>query len=65
MRGAVLHAPSEVRCEQRPDAIVRTMATCVCGSDLWPYRGIDQVTRARAIVTNSAGPWSRSGMTSP
>jgi threonine dehydrogenase-like Zn-dependent dehydrogenase len=57
MRGAVLHAPSEVRCEQRPDpviieptdAIVRTVATCVCGSDLWPYRGIDQVTRARAI----------------
>jgi threonine dehydrogenase-like Zn-dependent dehydrogenase len=57
MRGAVLHAPNDVRCEQRPDpviieptdAIVRTVATCVCGSDLWPYRGIDQVTRARPI----------------
>ena len=57
MRGAVLHAAGDVRCEQRPDpviieptdAIVRAAATCVCGSDLWPYRGIDQVPRARAI----------------
>ena len=57
MRGAILHGPGDVRCEERPDpvimeptdAIVRTVATCVCGSDLWRYRGIDQVTRARAI----------------
>jgi threonine dehydrogenase-like Zn-dependent dehydrogenase len=49
MRGAVLHAPGDVRVEQRPDptivqptdAIIRLSATCVCGSDLWPYRGID------------------------
>jgi threonine dehydrogenase-like Zn-dependent dehydrogenase len=61
--GAVLHPPRDVRCEQRldpviiepTDAIVRAAATCVCGSDLWPYRGIDQITRARAIVMNSAG----------
>src|SRR5438034_7723187 len=26
------------------DAIIRISATCVCGSDLWPYRGADQVT---------------------
>ena len=51
MRGAVIHAPGDVRCEVRPDpkileptdAIVRTVATCVCGSDLWRYRGIDPV----------------------
>jgi threonine dehydrogenase-like Zn-dependent dehydrogenase len=57
MRGAVLHAPGDVRCEHRADpviieptdAIVRTVATCVCGSDLWPCRGIDQVTLASAI----------------
>ena len=57
MRGAILHAPGDVRCEDRPDpviaeptdAIVRTVATCICGSDLWPYRGADQVTRPRAI----------------
>jgi threonine dehydrogenase-like Zn-dependent dehydrogenase len=51
MRGAVLHAPRDIRVENRPDptiveptdAIVRLSATCVCGSDLWPYRGIETV----------------------
>jgi threonine dehydrogenase-like Zn-dependent dehydrogenase len=51
MRGAVLHAPGDVRVEDRPDptiveptdAIIRLSATCVCGSDLWPYRGIEKV----------------------
>src|SRR5437868_2587670 len=49
MRGAVLHAPRDIRVENRPDptiiettdAIIRLSATCICGSDLWPYRGID------------------------
>jgi threonine dehydrogenase-like Zn-dependent dehydrogenase len=51
MRGAVLHAPGDVRVEERndpkitqpTDAVIRLAATCVCGSDLWPYRGIEQV----------------------
>ncbi|GAB3318955.1 zinc-dependent alcohol dehydrogenase family protein [Geodermatophilus aquaeductus] len=51
MRAAVLHAPGDVRVEQRPDptieqptdAVIRLAATCVCGSDLWPYRGIEAV----------------------
>ncbi len=51
MRGAVLHAPGDVRLEQRDDptimqptdAIIRLSATCICGSDLWPYRGIEAV----------------------
>jgi threonine dehydrogenase-like Zn-dependent dehydrogenase len=51
MRGAVLHAPGDVRVEDRPDpkieqptdAVIRLAATCVCGSDLWPYRGIETV----------------------
>jgi threonine dehydrogenase-like Zn-dependent dehydrogenase len=51
MRGAVIHAPGDVRIEDRPnptiqtptDAIIRLSATCVCGSDLWPYRGIEAV----------------------
>jgi threonine dehydrogenase-like Zn-dependent dehydrogenase len=51
MRGTVLHAPGDVRPEQRPDptiveptdAVIRLSATCICGSDLWPYRGIDEV----------------------
>jgi threonine dehydrogenase-like Zn-dependent dehydrogenase len=49
MRGAVLHAPGDVRLETRADptiveptdAIIRLSATCICGSDLWPYRGIE------------------------
>jgi threonine dehydrogenase-like Zn-dependent dehydrogenase len=49
MRGVVMHAPGDVRFEHRPDpkiveptdAIVRLAATCICGSDLWPYRGIE------------------------
>jgi threonine dehydrogenase-like Zn-dependent dehydrogenase len=48
MRGAVLYGPGDVRFEERAaptiirptDAIIKLSATCVCGSDLWPYRGI-------------------------
>src|SRR2546430_4273119 len=51
MRGAVLHGPRDVRLEEREapkiieptDAIIRLPATCVCGSDLWDYRGIDSI----------------------
>ncbi|HEU5029485.1 MAG TPA: zinc-dependent alcohol dehydrogenase family protein [Spirillospora sp.] len=50
MLGAVLHAPGDVRVEERADpaiieptdAIIRLSATCVCGSDLWPYRGVEK-----------------------
>ena len=49
MRGVILHAPGDVRVEERPDpqieeptdAVIRVVAACVCGSDLWPYRGAD------------------------
>src|SRR3954449_524982 len=49
MRGVVLHAPGDVRVEERPDptieaptdAVIRLVASCVCGSDLWPYRGVE------------------------
>src|SRR3954466_6048779 len=50
MRGAVMHGPGDVRVEERDaprmveptDAIIRVSAACVCGSDLWPYRGVEQ-----------------------
>jgi threonine dehydrogenase-like Zn-dependent dehydrogenase len=53
MRAAVLYGPRDVRFEERPeptiieptDAIIRLPATCICGSDLWPYRGIAPVAR--------------------
>ncbi|MFE2124437.1 zinc-dependent alcohol dehydrogenase family protein [Rhodococcus aetherivorans] len=49
MRGAILYAPGDVRVEERDrpslveptDAILRLSAACVCGSDLWPYRGVE------------------------
>jgi threonine dehydrogenase-like Zn-dependent dehydrogenase len=51
MRGTVLYGPHDVRFEQRDtpriikptDAVIQMSATCVCGSDLWPYRGINKV----------------------
>lgn len=46
----MMHGPGDVRVEDRKDpelieptdAIIRVTATCVCGSDLWPYRGTDK-----------------------
>lgn len=51
MQGAVLYGPRDVRFEEREvpkitkptDAIIRLSATCICGSDLWPYRGIQLI----------------------
>ncbi|MDR6866605.1 threonine dehydrogenase-like Zn-dependent dehydrogenase [Microbacterium resistens] len=51
MRGVVMHGPGDVRVEDREkptitrptDAVIRIAATCICGSDLWPYRGADGV----------------------
>src|SRR5690606_9687539 len=49
--GTMLYAPGDVRIEEMPeptlvkptDAIIKLAATCVCGSDLWPYRGLSPV----------------------
>jgi threonine dehydrogenase-like Zn-dependent dehydrogenase len=48
MQGTVLYGPRDIRFEDLPtpkieqptDAVIRIAATCVCGSDLWPYRGL-------------------------
>jgi threonine dehydrogenase-like Zn-dependent dehydrogenase len=48
MLATVLHGPGDVRYEHvedpkilKPtDAIIKLSASCVCGSDLWPYRGL-------------------------
>jgi threonine dehydrogenase-like Zn-dependent dehydrogenase len=63
MRGVVMHAPGDVRVEDRPeptilkptDAIVRLSATCICGSDLWPYRGADPITEPSPMGHEYAG----------
>jgi len=46
-----MYGPGDVRVEERAaprlveptDAIIRVSAACVCGSDLWPYRGIEEM----------------------
>jgi threonine dehydrogenase-like Zn-dependent dehydrogenase len=46
-----MYAAGDVRVEDREkptiekptDAIIKSAASCVCGSDLWPYRGVDEV----------------------
>ena len=53
MRATVIHSPGDIRVEDLPgpgiqqptDAVIRTVAACVCGSDLWDYRGINPVTQ--------------------
>lgn len=57
MRGVMLHGPRDVRVEDREipaiveptDAILRVSASCVCGSDLWPYRGADETSEPRPM----------------
>ncbi|WP_366936160.1 zinc-dependent alcohol dehydrogenase family protein [Bifidobacterium sp.] len=51
MRGVVMKAARDVRVEdleepriiEATDAVIRLTAACICGSDLWPYRGIESV----------------------
>jgi threonine dehydrogenase-like Zn-dependent dehydrogenase len=51
MRGTVLYGPRDIRFEDREtpkiveptDAVIRISRTCVCGSDLWPYRGLQAI----------------------
>ncbi|WP_069767297.1 zinc-dependent alcohol dehydrogenase family protein [Streptomyces sp. LUP30] len=57
MRATIIHAPGDIRVENAPepkivaptDAVIRTVATCVCGSDLWSYRGINPVNEPQPI----------------
>jgi threonine dehydrogenase-like Zn-dependent dehydrogenase len=57
VRATVIHAPRDIRVEERDlpvvieptDVVVRIAAACVCGSDLWPYRGVRPTKQPRAI----------------
>ena len=52
MRAAIFNGPGTITVEERPkpdiveptDAVVRVVLACVCGSDLWFYRGISDHT---------------------
>lgn len=49
MRAVIMDAPGQIRVGDREDpqviestdAVIRITATCICGSDLWPYRGVE------------------------
>src|SRR3954471_1997319 len=53
MQATMIYGPRDIRFEDRPeptimqptDAILRLSATCICGSDLWPYRGIAETAK--------------------
>ena len=57
MRVTTIHGPRDIRLEERPaprvrrttGAVVRVVAGCICGSDLWPYRGEDETKEPRLI----------------
>jgi threonine dehydrogenase-like Zn-dependent dehydrogenase len=57
MRAVVMHAPGDVRVDQvadpaielPTDAVIRVTAACVCGSDLWPYRGHNEVAEPKQM----------------
>ena len=63
MRVAVMNAPGDMRVEDRPepiileptDAIIRLAASCICGSDLWPYRGVEKLNGPRPMGHEYAG----------
>ncbi|WP_459642459.1 zinc-dependent alcohol dehydrogenase family protein [Kineococcus sp. NUM-3379] len=58
-----MYAPGDVRVEdvadptivEPTDAIIRLAAACVCGSDLWPYRGIEKLDGPRPMGHEYAG----------
>ena len=74
MRVTTIHAPGDIRLEDRPrpkvsaptDAVIKITAGCICGSDLWPYRGENPITPGATIghemvgVVEEVGPAVRS-----
>jgi threonine dehydrogenase-like Zn-dependent dehydrogenase len=63
MRATTIHGPGDIRLEERPvptidkptDAIVKVVAGCICGSDLWPYRGENPIDAGSTIGHEMVG----------
>ncbi|GAA6525540.1 zinc-dependent alcohol dehydrogenase family protein [Intrasporangium sp. DVR] len=63
MRATTIHAPRDIRLSQVPDptitaptdAVVRVVAACICGSDLWPYRGENPIDAGATIGHEAVG----------
>ena len=63
MRVTTIHGPRDIRLEDRPEptidepheAIIKVTAACVCGSDLWPYRGENDIDAGSTIGHECVG----------
>lgn len=63
MRVTTIHGTKDIRLEDRPaptvgaptDAVVKVVASCICGSDLWPYRGENDITPGDPIGHEMVG----------
>jgi threonine dehydrogenase-like Zn-dependent dehydrogenase len=63
MRVTTIHAPGDIRLEERPEptltephqAIIKVTAACICGSDLWPYRGENDIEAGAPIGHEAVG----------
>jgi len=63
MRATTIHAPGDIRLSDVPDpkigspteAIVKVVAGCICGSDLWPYRGENPIDAGSTIGHECVG----------
>jgi threonine dehydrogenase-like Zn-dependent dehydrogenase len=63
MRATTIHGTRDIRFTEVPDptitaptdAIVKVVASCVCGSDLWPYRGENPITPGDTIGHECVG----------
>jgi threonine dehydrogenase-like Zn-dependent dehydrogenase len=70
MRATLIYGAGDVRVEDVPDprvleptdAVVRVLRSCICGSDLWPYQGMEPDENGRRIgheflgVVEDTGP---------
>ena len=71
MKTAIFKGKGQIAVEERPkptiteptDAIVRVVLACVCGSDLWFYRGVSDLPTGRSDTSSSASS-TRSATTS-
>jgi threonine dehydrogenase-like Zn-dependent dehydrogenase len=63
MKVTTIHGPRDIRLEDRPaptieaptDAVIKVSAGCICGSDLWPYRGENPITPGMTIGHEMVG----------
>ena len=62
MKAAIFQGVGKIEAGEQPDpvikeqtdAIVRVVLACVCGSDLWPYRGANPITQPSRNLLKSA-----------